>query len=335
MHPEWMPDATPAAAHPPTAARSCAHDAPPGQPRAVVTSDSPTAAAPRWKLTLLAVAVTVTLVLAGCPGTNPTLVVPAIRKHTDRGGGDRSGQTGEFSGDDPATRWTLSSDAAAVNPIPVGGTGAIVSLGTHLVRVTGSTGEEAWRVDVGNLSGSPALDGAGNVIFATTEGVVRAIDSETSRDIWQVDLEGMARTAPLPLSSTIVVGVERDLVALDPASGTTVWRTTLPARLSGSPAADEDDLVLALDDDGVLHGLDGPTGTRLFDVHLATDARRTDEDASGQPITPAVVGDLGLVVAPDGRVSGVSIPDGTVMWTTDPGGLSARRRPPTRTTSGS
>lgn len=51
---------------------------------------SATAAASRWTLILLAMAVAVTLVLAGCSGTSDTLVVPAIRKYGYRGGADRS-----------------------------------------------------------------------------------------------------------------------------------------------------------------------------------------------------------------------------------------------------
>jgi len=125
----------------------------------------------------------------------------------------------------------------------------------HLTALDAGTGKEIWRAkleatyrghdgsDDGPIS-TPLVDG-GRVFALNPWGKLFAFDAATGRELWRRDLKtelGVAppfygfATTPLPVGKTLVVqagGTERNnLVALDPATGKTVW-SSQPASQTG------------------------------------------------------------------------------------------------------
>jgi quinoprotein glucose dehydrogenase len=76
----------------------------------------------------------------------------------------------------------------------------------ELVAVRADDGEIAWRVPLGDLrgaAGSPNLGGPATTdtglvfIGATLDGMFRAFDTRTAREVWQAHLPTSARATPL------------------------------------------------------------------------------------------------------------------------------------------
>ncbi len=97
-----------------------------------------------------------------------------------------------------------------------------------------------------------------------------------------------------------------NVVALDPATGKSVWRTELELDLSAGPGVGED-LVVVGAADGLLIALDADSGTELWRANV-----------TGETLARPVIKD-GTVIALtiDNRLRAVSAFDGTERWTVE------------------
>lgn len=104
----------------------------------------------------------------------------------------------------------------------------------HLYAFSESTQEAQWsfRAD-GNVWGAPAVTAAGTVVVCTSAGSVFGVWADNGTQAWaqsfapptwqlSPSLSGDGETLYVPTGTT-------ELVALDAATGDTVWTTTLPA----------------------------------------------------------------------------------------------------------
>ena len=154
--------------------------------------------------------------------------------------------------------WMVRTDGPVrSSPIVADGMVFVGSGDGHLYAIDLSTGAVRWRYDAGaSITSSPAVHG--NVVIATdARGTVFGVTRDSGRGVWSVE------TGPdLPLrwghesgdvwsASAVVSGARAyvptgsgDLLALDPADGSIVWRTSLGARLRSTPAVDDSLLVV-------------------------------------------------------------------------------------------
>jgi outer membrane protein assembly factor BamB len=158
----------------------------------------------------------------------------------------------------------------------------------YLTAIDISTGKEIWRTGMGATyrghDGSadgpistPVVD-SGRIFALDSWGKLFAFDAATGRELWHRDLKAELgavppfygfTTTPLPVGKTLVVqagGAERNnLVALDPATGKTLWASRLAAQtaysspvlmtLDGAPqivAAASDKIFAVKPEDGSL-----------------------------------------------------------------------------------
>lgn len=101
-----------------------------------------------------------------------------------------------------------------------------------IVALDAATGEALWDVRVGaSVHNAPAAAG-GLVVFASADGLVRAVDAADGVLVWSVPLgiddERLGRwlyAAPVVHDGRVFIGTPRDFVALDLATGEALWRT--------------------------------------------------------------------------------------------------------------
>lgn len=138
------------------------------------------------------------------------------------------------------------------------------------------------------------------------------VDIETKvkvKRLWSVNLGGGAeylRVALRPVSDgNLVYAASRDgnVLAIDPVSGKTVWRTELDTELSAGPGFGEGILVVAASN-GLLIALDAENGTEMWQTNVA------GESLSRPLVEDGVV----VVLTIDNRLRAVSAFDGSERW---------------------
>ena len=168
------------------------------------------------------------------------------------------------------------------------------------------------------------------VYVGTGRDTVRALDAETGERRWTYDAGGReeygggAWGQPLVTDDRVYVGVSHStdpdadptdsseyihrVVALDREDGSEVWATSASGQVWTGPVL-ASGVVVAAARPGVLHGFDPATGESLWEVSLP-----------GRVTQPLSVVDEGVVVvvADDGTVAFVDVPDATIRRTRKP-----------------
>ncbi len=128
--------------------------------------------------------------------------------------------------------------------------------------------------------------------------------------VWKATVDDK-KAVPLRLGLSLAVdgnrvyaaGHKGDVVALDLASGRTVWRTRLKASLSGGTAIG-DGMVLIGTSDGQLFALDAASGARRWSVRV-----------NGEVLAPAAISEhLIALRTVDGKLHALSPEDGHELW---------------------
>lgn len=205
-------------------------------------------------------------------------------------------------------------------PTDRGGARRLGSTREPVERLGGFT--EAWQADRGGAV-TDLVAGGGRVYAAYEGGALHAFDTATGERAWSVVHD--ADNAWVCTDGDRVYLRTDDLLALDPADGSQLWRRspdgerTWRARwsASGSPVAAAGSLFVS--GDGRLLALDPATGDERWRVDL--------DDAPG---APAVADGLVVVVTewdespdfipepmPSGTVHAIDADTGTVRWETD------------------
>jgi len=126
-----------------------------------------------------------------------------------------------------------------------------------------------WKQSVGNgtdnkrLKLVPRID-AGKVYAADSEGLVMALDAETGRQLWSVNLELPLSGGPGSGEGIVFLGTsDGEIVALSDTTGEELWRSKVSSEVLSVPAA-ANGVVAVHTIDGKLFGLDVLTGKQLW-----------------------------------------------------------------------
>jgi outer membrane protein assembly factor BamB len=91
------------------------------------------------------------------------------------------------------------------------------------------TGAEVWAARAGSVRNAPAV-ADGRVMFATTDGVLHAVDAATGHEQWTLDLGqgsddllSWLYAAPTVDQGLVYIGGQRKIVAADVRTGAVVW----------------------------------------------------------------------------------------------------------------
>jgi outer membrane protein assembly factor BamB len=176
---------------------------------------------------------------------------------------------------------------------------------------------QAWSYELDALpaSGGFALVPAvaeGRVYVANAEGRVAALDAESGRPLWQVELKRQLSGGPAVSNGLLAVG-GRDgaLFALSTEDGRTLWSAKLTSEVLAPPRVGAE-VVVARTVDGRVFGLDARTGERrwLFERTLPVLTLR------GLSAPLLVPGRLVAVGLDTGKLVGLAPADGKLLWET-------------------
>lgn len=194
-------------------------------------------------------------------------------------------------------------------------------------------GKRLWRVerepvkrDWEAFGGGLAL-ARGKLYVTTGYGKVAALDPADGKAIWEHELPGPVRAAPLVLDGMLyAVTVDNQLFAIDAESGERKWRHAgfaETAMLLGAAApAGVDDAVIVPYSSGEVFALRASDGRPLWSDNLAA-VRRVDAASALADIRALPVTDGALVyaISHSGRTVAIDLRTGARSWERDVGGV--------------
>lgn len=127
--------------------------------------------------------------------------------------------------------------------------------------------------------------------------------------IWKKDLGLPLSTGPVLIEGRLYLGSSQgNLIALDPKDGRELWRTEVSSEILAQPAGEEG-IIVVRSVDGRVTGLNAATGTRrwVFDRSVPLLSLRGTS-------APVVSEGIVLVGADNGKLSAMTLLDGTVLW---------------------
>ncbi len=207
-----------------------------------------------------------------------------------------------------ADRWTFDGGGSYGSDLST--TPAVLADGTvvwpgpgGVVHGIDATGRPLWQWPLAGFALSPAELDDGSVVVADMTGTVAVLEwagsdhSQAPRARWSVDLGGVSYASPaVGRDGTIYGAADRDLVALDPATGAARWHFSTGDIIEVSPAVAPDGTVVIASNDPFTYGV-APDGMQRW-RH-----RRGSLSFSSPSVTAT-----GLVFAGDHR-GGVAILD--------------------------
>lgn len=179
-----------------------------------------------------------------------------------------------------------------------------------------------WKQTVGQGVGSfysrlqPAYQGD-RVYVADRQGYVAALSVANGKVIWQVKLSAPSNQRSALLSAGITLAGEQlllssenaEVVALNRANGTLLWRQTVGGEVISQPLVSQG-LVLVHTNNGLLQALDQQDGQLRWQQSL--DIPLLSLRGSSNPVVSAE----GIVVVggKNGRVNALSLEQGEILW---------------------
>jgi len=173
--------------------------------------------------------------------------------------------------------------------------------------------KQVWSATVGDSSedflGLSPSTWEGTVYAAGAGGRVTALDADTGKKRWQVELE-------VPISGAVGVGPalvtvgtrDGEVIALERDSGALRWRTKVSSEILAPPAVGES-IVVAVALDGRVHGLSSADGKRLWSYARTEPALSLR--GAGSPVLTA---NATLVGFASGRLAALRLQDGQPLW---------------------
>lgn len=177
-----------------------------------------------------------------------------------------------------AERWRAElSGSIAGHPVLVDDLLYVSSFDRAVHALDADSGEEVWVADAEDwVWGAPAVN-EGRVFFGDISGNVYAVDAASGEQLWTETVDGAVQSAPLYVDGVLYVPsgqVEGDeetregqLLALAADDGSERWRRQTPAPAFSAPVAVGENVVVAVQDQGVLHLLvyDMDSGDQVWD----------------------------------------------------------------------
>lgn len=146
---------------------------------------------------------------------------------------------------------------------------------------------------------------AGDRVFITHGGVLRALDIRTGAEQWKYEVseEAAVSTAPVLSGDLVIVGTDSgQVVALKAADGTKAWEKTYSGSICPTPMIMDDALIAAAGKN--VYGLDARSGS----------ARWVCAVASAVAAGPVTDGSMLYFLGQDGSVESVDPREGRFRW---------------------
>ncbi|HET6604189.1 MAG TPA: outer membrane protein assembly factor BamB [Xanthomonadaceae bacterium] len=150
---------------------------------------------------------------------------------------------------------------------------------------------------------------AGRVLAATLEGEAVALDAATGRTLWLTETGLRLSSTPGAGEGTVVIGaLDGEVIALDEGTGNERWRAKVSSEVVAAPAVDRG-LAVVRANDG-----------RMFGFDLASGERRWVFDRGLPTLTlrgngpPLARGGAVFAGYDDGTVVALRIDDGALVW---------------------
>ena len=157
------------------------------------------------------------------------------------------------------TMWQTPLEVPIVGPVYWDAGWLLVSTETYLLALDGDDGRVLWRTALGSPLAAPPTSSGDRVYVGLLDGRVVALDQETGREVWVLNLHEQV-TGALALEEQLVVGTRANLlhsISLD--RGRIRWSQKAGADVMGSPAADADNIYFVAFDN-VLRALNRRNG---------------------------------------------------------------------------
>lgn len=182
-----------------------------------------------------------------------------------------------------------------------------------------------WDKSVGNgveqfySELSPAWDGSA-VYAADRKGLVKALELESGKELWSVDLSKRTGFLSANLSALlsggltiyddkIFIGTERGtVIALNKENGEVLWDVEVAGEALSKPVV-SGDMVVIHTSNGQLQALDTATGSIKWTVNMDTPSLSLRGESA-----PAVAFGAAIVGGDNGRVSAVLLSQGQLIW---------------------
>ncbi len=217
--------------------------------------------------------------------------------------------------------WSTAASSEVLVPVSAG-YGAVVvrSADGRIMVLDPDSGEQRWSVSYTppalTLNGySRPLLLEGGVLVGLDDGRLLALDLDNGREIWETILSvptgrseierlvDIDANVLIDKSAIYVVNYQGRLARVEPARGQIVWSVPLS---STAGLALLDDVIVVVDDEDTLHGIDKKTGQQLW-IQEALRGRRLTTPKAFTP-DGVLVGDLEgfvhVIARTDGRLIG-------------------------------
>lgn len=199
----------------------------------------------------------------------------------------------------------------------------------HIANPAAKGFEIAWRTNIGSgnsrdgrISAAPIV-AAGRVYAVDAEAQLSAVDAQTGRIVWQVDLTpdgdrsggGSGGGAAYADGRLYVATGYAQVVCLDPETGKELWRTTLTGPFRAGPAV-VDGRVYAVSSDNQIHALDAATGRKLWTHGGIAEGAGIFGGAA-----PVVTGNVVIAGLSSGELFALRADNGRVLWSDSLAGI--------------
>lgn len=165
------------------------------------------------------------------------------------------------------------------SPVPSGKRVYFTSLDGFLYCVDAARGSEKWRFQAdAPLEVSPCIY-EGQVLCASYEGTLFALDAGSGRLLWSTHLQGLPVCFPVADEGRVFQVTDAELRCADSQSGKTLWSLALGGKVLSNPAVRGNQLVILMGGPGegsFLLSLDARTGDRLWQVALGMETGKAN-----------------------------------------------------------
>jgi outer membrane protein assembly factor BamB len=185
-----------------------------------------------------------------------------------------------------------------------------------LVRIAkpSVTADTAWTRSIGNGSGGyvsalrPSLE-TDALYLADIRGRVEALDPKTGSRIWRVETRARVISGPSVFDDKVLVGtLDAEVIALKRSDGKELWRTKVSSEVMAAPVG-SGKVVVARCGDGREYGLDSADGTRLWTFDRGVPSLTLRGLSS-----PLIVGNRVFTGMDNGKLVALNLDDGQLAW---------------------
>jgi outer membrane protein assembly factor BamB len=170
-------------------------------------------------------------------------------------------------------RWTFKTGNTVEGaPAIVQDTVFVTSLDKHLYALDLKTGQEKWKVKLGPMRASPAVQG-NRLVVGDSNGKVHCLDL-TGKILWTFETEGEITAGANFHRENILIGSHDSTLYYLDSSGKKLWDFKIDGPVNGSPAV-IGDVTFVAGCDSILHAVDLKTGKELWNVDLEGQAAAT------------------------------------------------------------